>query len=209
MRAVLLGAGLALVAGAANAAIYLYPRPNFQGNPVIIRTDSPTTAVQVTRSVRVDPGERWTVCARPRGAEPCLRFDSNVRDLTGNPIMRDIRSVNFFGTGGGSGWGPPPGGGPGWGPPPGGGGWGGPDLRPGSNQPRLRGMAAEFFPRPTDRRGERIEACYRGSATADCAAETAREFCRAAGWNGARSQAMETVRGRARLADVVCANSGV
>lgn len=199
MRTVFLGAGLVLAASTANAAIYLYPGPNFQGNPVVIRTDSPTTSVQVTRSVRVDPGERWTVCARPRGAEPCLRIDSDVRDLTGNPVMRDIRSVNFFGTGGGPGWGPPP-----WG-----GGWGGPDLRPASNQPRLRGMGAEFFPRPTDRRGQRIEACFAGSATADCAAQTAREFCRAAGWNGARSQAMETVRGRARLADVLCANSGV
>jgi len=191
VRIAVLGAVAALVSGgAAQAAIYLYPGPNFQGDPVVIRTDSPTTSVQITRSVRVDRGETWRVCSRPRGAEPCLVFTGDVRDITGNPIMRDIRSINYAG-GGGSG----------------GGGWG--DLRPGANQPRLRGMAAEFFPRPTDRRGERIEACFRRSATAACAADTADEFCRAAGWTGARSQAMETYRGRARLADVLCARSGV
>jgi hypothetical protein len=196
MRSAIIAVMAALLGtSGASAAIYLYPGPNFRGEPVIIRTDSPTTSVQVTRSVRVDRGERWLVCARPRGAEPCLRIDTDMRDLTGNPVMRDIRSVNFRGTSGGS-----------W--ESGGGGFF-PDLRPGTNQPRLRGMASEYFPQPTDRRGERIEACYRGPATPACAADTAREFCRAAGWNGARQQALETVRGRVRLADVLCANAGV
>ena len=72
----------------------------------------------------------------------------------------------------------------------------------------LRGMAAEFYPAPAQR-GGRVLACPTGSATANCAAVSADRFCRSVGWNGARSQSLQSEGRRVYLADVLCANSGV
>lgn len=71
----------------------------------------------------------------------------------------------------------------------------------------LRGMAAEFYPRPAQG-GYRVRACTTGSATANCAARTAEQFCMAMGWRRSTREAMETVRGQAYLADVLCSNTG-
>jgi hypothetical protein len=65
----------------------------------------------------------------------------------------------------------------------------------------LRGMSAEFFPRPTDGRG-RVISCASGAAA--CAADSARAFCRSRGWTGAAYHRQETVSGRNFLADVLC-----
>lgn len=77
---------------------------------------------------------------------------------------------------------------------------------PGDNQ-SLRGMAAEFYPKPA-MRGRRVEACPTGSATSACAERNALRFCKSMGWPRSTRQAMETVRGRAYLADVLCSNTG-
>ncbi|WP_129791339.1 hypothetical protein [Sphingosinicella sp. CPCC 101087] len=65
----------------------------------------------------------------------------------------------------------------------------------------LRGMSAEFFPRPSDGRG-RVISCASGAAA--CAADSARAFCRSRGWNGAGYHRQETVGGRNFLADLLC-----
>ena len=77
---------------------------------------------------------------------------------------------------------------------------------PGKN-PTLRGMAAQFYSAPA-RSGYRVLACPSGNATASCAARSAEQFCSAMGWRRAARQAMETVRGRVYLADVLCSNTG-
>ena len=51
-------------------------------------------------------------------------------------------------------------------------------------------------------------ACARGAATANCAAQTADNWCRSIGWNGSAREHMETVGGRVYLADVLCVRSG-
>ena len=51
-------------------------------------------------------------------------------------------------------------------------------------------------------------ACARGSAAANCAAQTADNWCRSIGWNGSAREHMETVGGRVYLADVLCVRSG-
>lgn len=68
----------------------------------------------------------------------------------------------------------------------------------------LRGMAAEFFPRPTGRDGRRVLACRNNNATMNCASQTAQQFCRGRGYNHMGNVAMETVAGRHYLADVLC-----
>lgn len=80
-------------------------------------------------------------------------------------------------------------------------------LVPGNNR-SLRGMAAEFYPQPA-RNGYRVLACPSGNATANCAAQSAERFCSAMGWRRASRQALETVRERVYLADVLCSNTGM
>jgi hypothetical protein len=75
------------------------------------------------------------------------------------------------------------------------------------NGASLRGMAAEFFPAPA-RRGQRVPACQNGAATANCAARTADRFCKQEGWNGSKSEALQTVGRGVYLADVLCVRSG-
>jgi hypothetical protein len=65
----------------------------------------------------------------------------------------------------------------------------------------LRGMAAEFFPRPTDARG-RVASC--SSGTPACAAQAADRFCKTRGWTASSYERQETVAGRIYLADVLC-----
>lgn len=71
----------------------------------------------------------------------------------------------------------------------------------------LRGMAAVFFPQPAGRNGQRVLACRSGSATMNCATQTAQQFCRGQGYNHVGNVALETVRGRHYLADVLCRRS--
>ncbi len=81
-----------------------------------------------------------------------------------------------------------------------------PGGEPGNNK-SLRGMAAEFYPRPAQR-GYRVPACATGNANANCAARTAQQFCADMGWRTSARQSLETVRGQAYLADVLCSNTG-
>lgn len=71
--------------------------------------------------------------------------------------------------------------------------------QPGQFGQSLRGMAAEFFPRP-ELRGTRIASA--GSAAA--AKSGADGFCRQAGWSRSANERLETVGGRNYLTDVLC-----
>src|SRR3546814_14535351 len=74
------------------------------------------------------------------------------------------------------------------------------DPHPPANDQSVRGNVAEFHTQPTTR-GVRVLACT-GSATANCAARSADNWCRSIGWNGSAREHMETVQGRVYLADV-------
>lgn len=75
-----------------------------------------------------------------------------------------------------------------------------PEPIPGVGQ-SLRGMTAEFFPRPSDTSG-RVVSCTQG--TAACAAQAADRFCRSRGWTASAYERQETVAGRNLLTDVLC-----
>ena len=89
----------------------------------------------------------------------------------------------------------------------GGGGGGGWNPNPPANDQVARGNFAEFHTQPAER-NYRVLACARGSATANCASQTADTWCRSIGWNGSAREHMETVSGRVYLADVLCVRSG-
>lgn len=163
----------------------IYRDANYSGPAVAIqREESNLGLAWQVRSIRIQRGQ-WQVCTGRNFTGKCstvTRSEPNVASQ-----MRRIVSMRPLGWGGG--------GGPGYPPP-----------RPQPNQ-SLRGMAAEFFPAPTTN-GYRVRACVRGSATASCAARSADAYCRTAGWNGSKSEAIETVGRENYLADVLCARSG-
>jgi len=134
-------------------------------------------------SIRVASG-RWELCERTRFRGQCRTVDRDT-PMMGN-ILRGItvQSIRPVGSGGG-GWNP----------------------NPPANDQVARGNFAEFHTQPSQG-NYRVLACTRGSATANCAAQTADTWCRSIGWNGSAREHMETVAGRIYLADVLCVRSG-
>lgn len=174
------------------------PSPDFAGEAIIYRdVGFSGPAVNVSRaepnlrlawpvrSVRVRFG-RWELCTLPNFRGQCSTIDRDTPDL-----RRQVNFLNVLGS-----MRPLPGGGP------------RPPQPPTVPDRSLRGMAAEFFPTPSDRGGRRVEACDRGQATAACAARTADNFCRSRNWGGSAHQALETVGRGIFLADVLCVRSG-
>lgn len=134
-------------------------------------------------SIRVASG-RWELCERTRFRGQCRTVDRDTPML--NNVVRGltIQSIRPLGAGGG-GWNP----------------------NPPANDQVARGNFAEFHTQPSER-NYRVLACARGSATANCAAQTADTWCRSIGWNGSAREHMETVANRVYLADVLCVRSG-
>jgi hypothetical protein len=166
----------------------VYRDPNFRGPAMAVQRPDPDVRLAwPVYSLRVARGT-WQVCSTPNFQGQCIivtRDESNLSGKLGRGnILRSIRPISD-GPGGGGG---------------GGGGAGDPGEV-------LRGMAAAFYPRPMDG-ATRVLACRRGSATANCAAQTADQFCRTHGWNGSARQAMETANRQVYLADVLCSRTG-
>jgi len=167
----------------------IYRDPNYQGPAVAMsRADPDLRLAWPVYSIRVTRGA-WQLCSEPNYRGQCVTLTQSRPVLSGSfgrgNVLRSIRPLGAD---------PNPGAGP-----------GGPGI--GNPGPSLRGMAAEFFPRPMDGRG-RVPACERGSATAACASRTADQFCRNRGWTAAARQAMETENRRVYLADVLCSRTG-
>jgi hypothetical protein len=139
----------------------------------------PVTSVRVARGT-------WQLCSDTNFRGTCVTIDRDQPNFAGKlgrtSRLASIRPINPGGGGGG------------------GGGAGG-------SGKSLRGMAAEFYPDPAVR-GQRVLACARGSATANCAATSADVFCRNAGWTASARESMETVEHRVYLADVLCSRTG-
>lgn len=164
------------------AEAIIYRDGGYQGPAVNVSRAEPDLGLAFRiNSIRVRSGS-WQVCEKTNYRGNCRTID---RD---SPLLglRGIQVQSMRPTGGGNG------------------SW--PGGEQGSN-PNLRGMAAQFFAAPA-MRGYRVEACTTGSATADCAKRNAAQFCSSMGWRTSARQAMETVRGRVYLADVLCSNTG-
>jgi hypothetical protein len=124
------------------------------------------------RSARVAPGEVWEICTRTQYRGDCIMVSENqVIAPWTVNSARPSRATTL----------PAP-------------------VLPGREQ-SLRGMAAEFFPQPSQGNG-RVQSCASGAAA--CAAQSADRFCQSRGWTAASYQRQETVSGRNYLADVLC-----
>ena len=164
----------------------IYRDVGFQGPAVFVgEAKSDLQLAWPVRSIRVRTG-LWELCARTRYRAPCARVSADEADLRRvSRLLYAVQSMRPLG---------------------------GPQIQPPVQPeppagPSLRGMGAEFFPAP-GRYNVRILSCPNGNSTANCAARTADEFCRSAGWNGSASESQETVNRRVYLADVLCVRSG-
>lgn len=158
----------------------IYRDANFSGPAVAISRDQPNLGLAwQVRSIRVNGGA-WEMCTGRNFGGRCMIYRASTANIPSN--FRNVVSVRPVNNG---------------------------PLPPTPPQPQnsLRGMSAEFFPAPVQY-GQRVLACTSGSATANCAARTADSFCRTVGWNGAKSETMQTENRRIYLADVLCSNSG-
>lgn len=164
----------------------IYRDVNYRGPAVAVSGATPDLALAwPVTSVRVASG-RWQLCSGTNYRGNCITLTASTANITGRlgPQSRlgSIRPLSGGGSGGGGGG-------------------------AGDHGPSLKGMAAEFYRAPV-LRGARVEACARGSVTANCAAQTADNFCRSAGWTASARESMETVGRRVYLADVLCSRTG-
>lgn len=72
--------------------------------------------------------------------------------------------------------------------------------------PSLTGVASRYWPEPTYG-NERVLACAAGKSNLNCAHDTAEDLCRRAGFRQVRYWQLQTIAGRAYLADVLCVRS--
>ena len=159
----------------------IYRDQNYAGPAVAIQRDEVDLGLAwQVRSIRINRGI-WQICTGRNFSGKCDTLTASVSNIARN--YRGVVSMRPVYTGGPY-----------------------PPTRP-EPQQSLRGMGAEFFPAPRQN-GQRILACPGGGSTANCAARTADNFCRQTGWNGAKSEAMQTETRRVYLADVLCTNSG-
>lgn len=160
----------------------IYRDAAYNGPAVYVNGARPNLGlVWRVNSIRVKSGS-WQLCERPNYQGRCVTFqrDTPMIRLNQGEVFQSMRPLN---------------------------GTPGPGPAPGGQGPSLRGMAAEFFTAPA-RGGQRVLACSRGNATANCAAQTADQFCRSAGWTASAREAMQTVNRRVYLADVLCTRTG-
>lgn len=164
----------------------IYRDTGFQGPAVFVgEAKSDLQLNWPVRSIRVRTG-LWELCARTRFRSPCVRVSADEADLRRvSRLLYAVQSMRPLG---------------------------GPQIQPpvAPTPPAgasLRGMGAEFFPAP-GQYNLRILSCTNGNSTANCAAQTADNFCRSAGWNGSKSESQESINGRVYLADVLCVRSG-
>ena len=168
------------------AEAIIYRDPNYKGPAVNVSQQQADLGLAwPVNSIRVRSGE-WQLCEGANFRGTCRTYDRDrpllnlaLRGIT----VQSMRPTRLADTGGP--------GGPG---------------APGTNA-SLRGMAAEFYPAPA-LNGRRVSGCERGSATTACAARSADEFCKQMRWTGAARETLETVGGRAYLADVLCTRTG-
>lgn len=157
-----------------------YRDMNFQGPAVYVNEAKRDLGLAWrVNSIRIKSG-RWELCERTNFRGTCRTYDRDTIMLNTPLRGRTVQSLRPVG-------------------------WSGNPQEPGNNQ-SLRGMAAQFYPAPSQN-GYRVLAC-RFQANASCAAETADRFCAAMGWRGSAREALETVRGRVYLADVLCSHTG-
>jgi hypothetical protein len=169
----------------ANPEATIYRDTNFSGPAVAIQAQEPDLGLAWrVRSIRVPSGS-WQLCSERNYRGTCVTVDRDRDRLGLFGAGLTVQSARY--TGGGWGGGPGPG--------------------MGDGGQSLRGMMSQYYPLPM-RYGREVPACQRGSATSNCASQTADRFCADMGWRVSVHERMETRGREVVLRDVLCSNAG-
>jgi hypothetical protein len=159
----------------------IYDKGNFKGRSITL--DGPTRFPSpfAAKSIQIPQGKAWELCSG-NTFTGCKEFNQSDRGMVFNvrsarPVAAIITAVPT--TGGPAAEITKIGGGP----------W-----------PSLRGLASEYFIAP-DSGGNRI---LIASGKSEEASRLAEEFCRARGWRTSAHERLQSIEGRAYLADVLC-----
>ncbi|WP_188763405.1 hypothetical protein [Sandarakinorhabdus glacialis] len=125
---------------------------------------------------------RWLVCSEVRFGGRCMEINRDYPVDAGLGMAFNIRSLRLLADGSGA-------------------GRPAPNVAP--DGPSMGGMSAKFFPAP-HYGAERALACVNGDPDMKCAAETATDLCKRAGYRSAEHFALQAERGLYYLADVLC-----
>lgn len=125
---------------------------------------------------------RWLVCSEVRFGGRCMEINRDYPVDAGLGMEFNIRSLRLLAEGSGA-------------------GRPAPNVAP--DGASMTGMAAKFFPAP-HYGVERALACVNGDPDMKCAADTATDLCRRAGYRSAEHFGLQAERGLYYLADVLC-----
>ena len=162
--------------------VTLYDKGHFKGRDITIQGPTRLQTPFPARSVKIPQGRAWELCSGSTFSG-CKEFNGSDETMIFNvrsarPIAPIISSA-------------PPGAGPaaatvgtvGGGP------W-----------PSLRGLSSEYFIAP-DAAGNRIPVA---TGKSEEASRLAQDFCRQRGWRASAYERLQSIDGRAYLADVLC-----
>jgi hypothetical protein len=163
--------------------VTLYDRGNFKGRSITLEGPTRLSSPFNANSIRLAEGKTWELCSG-NTFTGCKEFTASDRGIVFNvrsarPVASIITSIPSGGPVASVGT---VGGGP----------W-----------PSLRGLASEYFIAP-DAGGNRILVA---TGKSEEASRLAQDFCRARGWRTSAHQRMQSIGGRAYLADVLCAEN--
>jgi hypothetical protein len=161
----------------------IYRDSGYRGPAVFVAEAKPDLGLAwPVNSIRVTSGT-WELCERTNYRGPCRTVQSDEFVLGTQMRGMTVQSMRPAGQSGGS------------------------FIGVEARDQVVTGSFAEFHTEPQTR-GYRIPACPVGRPTANCAARTADNYCRAIGWNGSAREHLQTVGRVVFLADVLCVKSG-
>lgn len=161
----------------------IYRDADYRGPAVFVGQPNPDLGLAwPVNSIRVKSGT-WELCERPNFQGTCRTYDRSTPVLLSRSSGLTIQSMRPATPGSGGSF-----------------------IGVEARDQVTTGAFAEFHTEPAAR-GYRIPACPVGRVTANCAARTADNYCRAMGWNGSAREHMQTVGRVVFLADVLCVKS--
>ena len=183
-RLVLVALALAGLAAAPAPQLNLFADRFYRGETQVFTADQPHLATPLKpQSLRIIG--RWEICNDDDFKGRCIEIDRDYPVEAGLGEGFAVRSVRLLAPGQGAG--KPTAG-----------------VQPGGSS--IAGVASRYWPAPTYG-SERILACPDGKASFNCAHDTAEDMCRRAGYRVVRYWQLQTVEGRAYLADILCTRS--
>lgn len=164
--------------------ISLFPDRFFRGTVQKFTTDQPLIEPPLEpESVKITG--RWEICPEAGFKGDCIEVDRDYAVAAGLDGGFRLRSLRQLSAGAGA---------------------ANPAAGVVPEGPNLEGVTSRYWSKPTYGK-ERVLACPDAKPSLNCAHDTAENLCRRAGFRQVRYWQLQTIAGRAYLADVLCDRS--